>query len=351
MQKKWPIGELKKIYKRWTSFYKKQEVETERHQLVILEAGHLIDLYDTGDAVLIENFRKILQLHKTSIATKAQRASSELAVKYKTQVRRDSIANLSFRSATAEAKATTRTSQLWLLATILAALSAGLLFVRRESRRRKSLNEVLLVKNNQITRLNHEINHRTANNLNSIIFLLKDQKRIAFAKNIDVSVIENLERKILAFTKMQRRLNSTLAEINLQDYMDDFCEHLREIFANSDQQVHFNRNIANINVSPDFAAPLALIINELATNSLKYARREKGVLSISLDAILDEAGELHVYYRDGGPADGPIHTETHSSGQGMELVRGFTEQLEGQIIRYGDSEEGFNYEAIFTLAA
>jgi len=237
------------------------------------------------------------------------------------------------------------------------ALLGAYLFQRRGRRRETELNNRLTVKNeeiniqnSQISRLNQEINHRATNNLRNVKLLLKDQQKRALSTGLDGSEVKELERKILAYTKLQEKLDTNLIKVNLANYLEDFCEHLRAAFSTNDKPVNFNHNIADVNVSPDFAAPLALIINELATNSLKYSRREDGILSISLDAVMDEDGELRVYYRDGGPADGPINPEAFSSGQGMELVKEFTEQLEGHIMGYGEKTD-FSYEAVFELAA
>lgn len=201
-----------------------------------------------------------------------------------------------------------------------------------------------------VSRLNTELHHRTSNNLNSIIFLLKDHKKRALEEKLDISIANALERQIKAYTKLQEHLNINRVTVNLKNYLEDFCEHLREIFTNAGQPVHFSHNLADVEVKSDFAAPLALIINELATNSLKYAKREDGILSISLDVILEEEEELRIFYHDGGPVDGQIDPTTYSSGQGNSLIEGFTEQLEGEIVRYG-KEESYDFEAVFELVA
>jgi two-component sensor histidine kinase len=233
-------------------------------------------------------------------------------------------------------------------------LALSLWFVRRESRRRAALNEVLRLKNQEITgqsfqilRLNQDLNHRTSNYLDSIIILLERQRDSAAAAGMDVTVVNSLERQVLAFTKVQDKLGADLDTVNLREYLEDFCGTVREALAAQGRPVRFDTNIADVDVKPAFAAPLALIINELATNSMKYARREDGILRIALDAIEEKDGELRVFYRDGGSQEGEIDQEVFSSGQGVDLILGFTEELKGEVVRYG--EESYDYEVVFGL--
>jgi two-component sensor histidine kinase len=233
-------------------------------------------------------------------------------------------------------------------------LVLGLWFVRRESRRRAALNEALRIKNQEVTaqslqisRLNQDLNHRTSNYLDSIIILLERQRDSAAAAGMDVTVVNSLERQVLAFTKVQDKLGADLDTVNLREYLEDFCGTVREALAAQGRPVRFDTNIADVDVKPAFAAPLALIINELATNSMKYARREDGILRIALDAIEEKDGELRVFYRDGGSQEGEIDQEVFSSGQGVDLILGFTEELKGEVVRYG--EESYDYEVVFGL--
>ena len=241
--------------------------------------------------------------------------------------------------------------------------------VRRESDRRKRLNNVLTdanqkiaeakeklekqnqriqERNEQIQALNADLNHRTSNYLSSIRMLLERQRDSALEAGLDVAVVNGLDRQVLAFTQVQEKLNrETFDDVNLREYLTDFCRSVEEALAAGGEPVRFDINVDDVDVRPAFAAPLALIINELATNSLKYARRQGGLLRIALDAVVVNGGELRVFYRDAGPLEGEITSEVFSSSQGTEMILGFTEQLRGRLLAYG--EESYDYEAVFGL--
>jgi two-component sensor histidine kinase len=346
----WELLTIRDIYKEWETLRENSEVTGNAERLAILKAKHRLALANILGQPDLTTFDSIVSIHDYQLEAKTQKIVDELNIKHQTQIRQDSIINLSLRSEAAEAVAATRNIQLLLLASVLATLAGAFIFVRRASRRRKHLNEQLQEKNVQISRLNSEITHRASNHLHNVKLLLVNQRKRAIAAGLDVSIANALERQILAYTKLQEQLSTNHVKVNLKEYLEKFSEGLQEAFAAGGQRIIFDLNIAKLAVKPDFAAPLALIINELATNSLKYARREDGILKIALDVTLEKGGDLRVYYRDGGPQDGEVDPMVHSSGEGMELVKGFTWELAGEIIRYG-SGDGFDFEAVFEMAA
>lgn len=323
-------------------------------------AGYPSDEEDLRQFVMIQDSLNELTQDDKFLEIKERYENDKLIATQKLLEKEAKVKNLELKQ---------RNNVLTGLGILALGLFAGIFWIRREANKRKVLNNQLQLKNTeisninikiseqneqitaqniQISRLNQDINHRATNNLNNVIRLLNNQRKRAIAAGLDVSVANAVERQILAYTKLQSNLKTNLTEVNLRDYLNDFCASLREAFDTSGQPVIFDHNIAEVTVHPDFVAPLALIINELATNSLKYARREDGILKIALDTNLEEGGDMRVYYRDGGPLDGEIDPTVHSSGEGMELIKGFTWELEGEIIRYGDAE-GFDYEAVFEL--
>jgi two-component sensor histidine kinase len=289
------------------------------------------------------------------------RTTQELSVAYKTRIRQDSIANLTVRGELAEQETRSRTLQLSLAGLLALGLVIGLIYflklngqlkernkeIQSQNQQLTTARQELEAQNHQIQLLNQDLNHRTSNYLDSIIILLSRQRYSAAAAGMDVTVVNNLERQVLAFTKVQEKLGADLDTVNLKEYLEDFCGTVRAALAAQGRPVRFDTNIADVDVKPAFAAPLALIINELATNSMKYARREDGILRIALDAIEENDGELRVFYRDGGSQEGEIDQTVFSSGQGVELVLGFTDELKGEVIRYG--EESYDYEVVFGL--
>lgn len=214
-----------------------------------------------------------------------------------------------------------------------------------DRQRKQKYNDELVNLNNQINRLNQDLNHRTSNYLESIILLLERQKERAVSNKLDTTVVSSLERQVLAFTKVQKKLGADLDSVNLKEYLEDFCQAIRETLRGQDVPVTFEVNVSEVEVKPAFAAPLALIINELVTNSMKHASREPGILRLKLDVKQRDDEKLRVLFSDGSNVAKELDTKVFSTGQGVDLILGFTEELNGEIRRY--AKESYDYEAVF----
>ena len=86
-----------------------------------------------------------------------------------------------------------------------------------------------------------------------------------------------------------------------------------------------------------------LIINEMLTNSLKYAKNSKGIkILISLEKIDDE---FIFIYRDNGEEELSEDSLKESSGLGIRLIGLSVKQLDGEFRKYYDN--GLCYEVKF----
>ena len=97
------------------------------------------------------------------------------------------------------------------------------------------------------------------------------------------------------------------------------------------QNVKFNVDVEDIFLNIETAIPCGLIINELVSNSLKYAflNQQNGEISIKL---LDDNGEFNLYIDDNGsglPENFDLKDVKNSLG--LRLVNLLVEQLEGTI--------------------
>jgi two-component sensor histidine kinase len=98
-----------------------------------------------------------------------------------------------------------------------------------------------------------------------------------------------------------------------------------------------------ISMSSDRAVPLGLIVNELVTNSLKYAfdEREGGAVIVELSAG-GGAGRTVLVVSDNGGGFDP----KEASGNGLRLIRSLARQIAGQV-EQETSPEGTRTRVIF----
>jgi two-component sensor histidine kinase len=174
-----------------------------------------------------------------------------------------------------------------------------------------------------------EVHHRVKNNLHTIICLLESQA--SYLENDALRAIEKSQNRIYTMSLIHQKLyqSDDIETIDMASYIPELIQYLRDSFDISDQ-VYFNLCIEQINLAASQAIPLALIINEVLTNSIKYAFPEnrKGEIFISFRA----SGEfLRMELADNGIGFEKNVQKKESNSLGMELIKGLTKELKGNI--------------------
>lgn len=127
--------------------------------------------------------------------------------------------------------------------------------------------------------------------------------------------------------------------------MEQLLSSIISIQTDKTDKINFNINTNKISFDVQTAIPLGLILNELISNSLKFAfpnDEEFGQINISL---IDEGkNEYSIFYEDNGI--GYSDSEIKSSSIGIKLVTLLAEQLNGNISHSND--DGTKYKITFT---
>ena len=152
------------------------------------------------------------------------------------------------------------------------------------------------------TTLLHEVNHRVKNNLASIIGLIRAQERFEKKKGSAEfrSVCSDLASRVQGLATVHNLLSSAgWSSVKLSDLANDVIQSTLQILP-SDQRVSVHVSPSSIQVTPDQANTLALVINELATNTMKHGQREKQAAAISV-RIEENNGQVLFEFQDNGP--------------------------------------------------
>ena len=104
------------------------------------------------------------------------------------------------------------------------------------------------------------------------------------------------------------------------------------ISAGSNCKLHFD-GISGIWLSADRAIPLALIVNELVTNAVKYAFENRPAGHIYVRLARKDANTALVSVRDDGVGLAADFDLTKSKGLGMQIVTALAKQLGADITR------------------
>ncbi len=179
----------------------------------------------------------------------------------------------------------------------------------------------------------NEVNHRVKNNLMAIQGLLLVEQRYVPAParaSVDTA-LGNLSRRIDGLLRVHQMLSdSHWSPISVTDLAH------RLIHA-ATQALEHDRNVAveiapsDIKISPRQASNLALVLNELATNTIKFALPECPQIRITVRSW-KEKGWIGIEYRDDGPGypEEVLRRERHNVG--LRLVQSLvTETLGGTL--------------------
>lgn len=120
--------------------------------------------------------------------------------------------------------------------------------------------------------LMREIFHRTKNNLQVILSMLKLQAEFSDDEGSQAT-IKSMENRIYAMLLVHRKLyqNNDPARVNLRDYLHELAHQLMRNYKDNSKRIVMQLDIDDFDVLIDVAVPCGLIVNELMSNALKHA--------------------------------------------------------------------------------
>jgi two-component sensor histidine kinase/integral membrane sensor domain MASE1 len=177
-----------------------------------------------------------------------------------------------------------------------------------------------------------EIHHRVKNNMQIISSLLQLQSTY-ISDPTTMRIFEESCDRIKSMALIHEKLYQSHNLANV-----DFPEYLRSLVAmvfsahRSDQQCIESRiHVEPVSFNVDTAIPVGLIVNELLTNSLKYAfaGRAEGEIAVELRQTAGDRYTLSV--RDNGIGLPKEVAFAKANSLGLRLVRILTKQIHGEI--------------------
>jgi two-component sensor histidine kinase len=121
----------------------------------------------------------------------------------------------------------------------------------------------------------------------------------------------------------QLSFKKSASSVDMRDYLRALCANIDPRRPNLTIDTEFEP----ISIPLDRAVPIGLILNELVTNSVKYAFDEEGgVINVTF-RVNETIGEAELCVRDNGRGMGPAR----SGSLGLRLVEGLSRQLGGRL--------------------
>ena len=176
-----------------------------------------------------------------------------------------------------------------------------------------------------------EIHHRVKNNLQIISSLLNLQKGyIKDPEDAKLFLDSQMQVRSMALVHEHLYQSDRISRIEIRSYLQTLCENLFEAYGAYAQGVKLKFQVEEMAFDIDTATPLGLLVNELVSNSLKYAfpGQQSGNISVQLDT---NQGTCTLVVSDDGvglPQDFRID---QADTLGYQLIVALVEQLEGTL--------------------
>lgn len=222
----------------------------------------------------------------------------------------------------------------------------GLVVAYLKSLKNKRLieNQKQIIENSLIEKdsLLKEIHHRVKNNLQVVSSLLSIQTKNTRSKSA-INALEEGKSRVKAMALIHQKLyqNEDLSVIRMQEYIESLSASIQSVYKKRGFKIKLHIEAENAALDVDRAIPIGLILNELISNSFKYAfeHEKSGNIYIYLK---EEYGEFLFDYKDDGVGL-PEGFDTESSGSmGLNLIRRLANQLRS-ILNVDQDVEGVHF--------
>lgn len=181
-----------------------------------------------------------------------------------------------------------------------------------------------------------ELNHRVKNNLQNIVSIIRLQSRTINdpeAKKVVLDCQNRLEA--IATLHQQFYQNDDINKVNFEQFLENLLQNISFKQDKLGKKILYSLNVNNNAVNIDTALPIAIIINELVTNSIKHAfqNTESPLICINID-------EKTLHYSDNGSFCGKKIAENKNFG--YQLINDLSNQISQNFHFY--EKNGLKFE-------
>lgn len=206
-------------------------------------------------------------------------------------------------------------------------LLVGLVWQYRRLQRSKA---TISEQSNQMKLMMKELHHRVKNNLAIVSSLLKLQSNRIEDESAAKAVREGQQR-VEAMSLIHQRLyqsDDRLTSINMREYILDLTENLMLAYGYSLDNFDLRITIEQEELDVDLAIPVGLILNELLTNSFKYAYEHVQTPMLSVSLTSKQGVTLEI--KDNGPGINELQWKQKGGSFGKRLIKNLSEQTGGE---------------------
>jgi two-component sensor histidine kinase len=175
-----------------------------------------------------------------------------------------------------------------------------------------------------------EVNHRVGNSLQIIASLLHLQANSSTEHDVKAA-LTNAMGRVAAVAQVHRRLYTShdLKSVLLNQYLDALLEDLRRS-AEGNRMSRLTLTAEPIEIDPDRAVAIGIIVNELVMNAVKYAYPDRsGPIHVDLKA---QGEQVALSIADDGVGLN-VKADPRSTGMGQRIVSAMATKLDASVER------------------
>ncbi len=255
----------------------------------------------------------------------------EMAIKYEVQEKEAALAIAVEKNARASRERNWLIALMVLLALLLAATIRYASFKHKANQELTAHKQVIEKSLKEKEVLLKEIHHRVKNNLQVVSSLLNLQARTAKGEEQAQALQEGKNRvKSMALIHRDLYRAENLEGISTGKYIERLCRSLLASYQHSSREIELETDVEDMTLDIDTIIPLGLILNELITNSLKYAfdREDPGG---KITVGLHRNGEqIDLVVKDNGRGISLVDLDFKKS-MGFRLIEAFSRKLGGNF--------------------
>ena len=193
-----------------------------------------------------------------------------------------------------------------------------------------------------------EVNHRIKNSLQLVSSMLSLQS----LRSDDLEVrrlMQEAQSRVQVVAAVHERLyrSQDVRFVELDTFVEMLCRDVERTMTEASDAIVVDVVTESMTIGNDRAVPVALVLNELLTNALKYAYPERrGVIEVSLRHLADGMVSLRVADRGVGlPAD---FAERQGASLGLRIIEGLVRQIRGEL-GIAEQKPGCAFEITFDV--
>lgn len=188
----------------------------------------------------------------------------------------------------------------------------------------------------KIETLHSELHHRVKNNLQILSSVLSLQAEHMKDESA-IQAVKSSESRINAMALIHRKLYNVVQNrsINIRSYITELIQYLSDAYGFNENELTINNEIEELQIDVDKAIPLGLILNELISNSFKYAYVDNPSPQLNI-SLKHQKSKVYIEIGDNGKGIAE-HSIKKDNSFGIKMVHMLMKELRGNLTVKADA--------------